>query len=134
MGLDYKATYGLADNEVPIVFRVPLCARPLWRCIKTITSHLVSKGLLEPVRLCVCCEFINSLCLKYPGIRVLMVRQFRSTMTQSCMYSMGGRSYNHLNVSGSVPPTVLYIYPRGLAKLVLRLVRKVSTQRLWWLA
>lgn len=69
-------------NDRVVEFTVPPSGRKLWNCRK---PFVVYWGPAGTGKTRIWCERINMLCHTYPGIRVLMARQFRSSMTQSCM-------------------------------------------------
>jgi phage terminase large subunit len=106
--LDYKAAYKLESHEVAIPFAVPASGGQLWR---KRAPYIVFQGPAGTGKTRICCEFINFLCIRYPGIRVLMARQFRSTMTHSCMFTMGKEVLQPSEKVHFSPGQQSYIYP-----------------------
>jgi len=80
--IDYKQSYNLKDNEVAVPFWIPPSGRKLWY---SKAPYIIFHGPAGTGKTRVILEWIHYLLNMYPGARALMARQFRNSMTHTCM-------------------------------------------------
>lgn len=85
MGLTTKFQYDPKPGEKLIEFHVPRSGQKLWHSRHPFPVYYGPAGTGKTR---IWCEFLHYLCITFPGVRLLMARQYRSTMGNSCMKTM----------------------------------------------
>lgn len=104
-------TSGVRENIVK--FKIPQVGRSLWWSKAPI---IIFEGPAGTGKTRLILEWIHALLNRFSGARALMCRQFRNTMTQTCMYTYSKEVIKPEEEVRFSPTKMAYLYPMRTAK------------------
>jgi phage terminase large subunit len=107
---ELRREYGLSDHEVPVVFELSPSGRKIFTYKG---AYICAVGPTGSGKTRTVLEYLHKMALEYPGLRILMGRLYRSSMTQTCMKVFSTEVLTPGDRVRFSPTQQAYLYPPG---------------------